>query len=305
MKVVTDLQYDYPDCINTYFNFEKYGDDSADSVLMVGYHSVINEANKQKYKKYSKNYINLEHPCSFYCKKLDGLDAHQQLEYFDKIYSICPYTTKWLNELYGKEKIFLICYPFGTEVIPNEEKKIYDVCYFGGVYSSDHSSCIDAIKDFKYRFISRDMYPHVTNCNIKTKEKLKIIAQTKISVCYNLLHINEFEKNNIKTYNDWEKNEAFSRIDIDGTIPQYKSRINEAAFCKTLNLVKRDKWNVIEYFYKPNEDFLYFDSNDELKDRIQDILNKYDSYRNIIDNAYNKVMNYTAEKIYAKIKANL
>jgi len=83
--------------------------------------------------------------------------------------------------------------------------------------------------------------------------------------------------------------------------PQFKSRFNEAAMCRTLNLIQRDPWNVVERFYVPDVDFIYFDSNDELEDQIRDILNNWDDYQPMIESAYNKSLNYTTEKLFGII----
>ena len=66
----------------------------------------------------------------------------------------------------------------------------------------------------------------------------------------------------------------------------------------TLILCKRDYWNIIEDYYTPGEDFIYFDENSELEELIKDILNNYSKYEQIIENAYNKSLNYTSKKLY-------
>tara|TARA_R110002020_G_scaffold241054_4_gene454145 strand:- start:2877 stop:3125 length:249 start_codon:yes stop_codon:yes gene_type:complete len=69
-------------------------------------------------------------------------------------------------------------------------------------------------------------------------------------------------------------------------------------------LVKRDPWNLIEDFYEPQKEFVYFENSDELKDIIQDVSVNFDKYKPIIEAAYTKSLDYTAEKIYRYIKTN-
>jgi len=134
---------------------------------------------------------------------------------------------------------------------------------------------------------------------------LKLISECKISICFNTFDIrNSDDLRNIKSRKSWWKNEAFKHIEDLKIVPQFKSRCNEAAFSKTLNLVKRDPWNLIEYYYTPNVDFVYFEDIDSLKDKITSILNNWENYQPMIESAYMKSLNYTTEKLYSIIKNN-
>ena len=68
-------------------------------------------------------------------------------------------------------------------------------------------------------------------------------------------------------------------------------------------LVKRDPWNLIEDFYTPEKEFIYFDSFQELEGIIERVRNNFDEYRDIIERAYNKSQNYTVEKIFDYIES--
>ena len=80
--------------------------------------------------------------------------------------------------------------------------------------------------------------------------------------------------------------------------------MHEAAISKTLNLVYRDQWNVVEDWYIPNEEFIYFNDKQDLENKIRDILGNWDDYTYIIDNAYEKVMKYTTEHFIGRINEN-
>jgi hypothetical protein len=160
---------------------------------------------------------------------------------------------------------------------------------------------------FNYRFISQQQFPQPytpTDFNVSFKEKLDIVAKTKISVCYNTLYFQDHHINIVKLYDGWESNEAFAYMNDNGKVPQFKQRVHESAFSRTLILCKRDYWNLIEYYYEPNVDFIYFNDNSELEGLIKDILNNYKDYEQMIENAYNKSLNYTSKNLYEHIKNN-
>ena len=49
-------------------------------------------------------------------------------------------------------------------------------------------------------------------------------------------------------------------------------------------------------------DFLYYESNEQLRPMIQEITENWDNYKHIVDNAYEKaVNNYTSQQRYKMI----
>lgn len=304
MKIVHDFGGECYDGVNTYLKLEEYQDNSKKEVLMYGINCTINKPFQQFHKNFKrKTLLNLWDPCALYTRDdVLGQDYHKQIEYFDDVYSICPYTAEWTNELYGKKKLYYSFYPFNEKHIPELQNKIYDVCYFGGIHDKEHEECINAISKFKYRFISQMSHPKVTNWSVPNLEKLDIVAKTKITVCYNLLYLKSHQIEKVKTYSGWEKNKAFSKINETNIVPQFKSRVHEAAVSKTLILCKKDPWNLIEDFYTPGEDFIYFNSNDELEGKIKEILDNWNEYKHIPENAYKKAFNYTTDKLVKMIE---
>jgi len=97
--------------------------------------------------------------------------------------------------------------------------------------------------------------------------------------------------------------QAFERFD-EGIMPQFKVRNHEIASSKSLLLVKKDPWNLMEDFYEPEKEFIYFENFDELNDRIRDVSENFDNYKHIIESAYDKSKKYTAEEIYQYIKTD-
>ena len=62
-------------------------------------------------------------------------------------------------------------------------------------------------------------------------------------------------------------------------------------------LCYKDSYGVIEKFFDENVDFLYWKDINELKNLIYKILENYDKYKFLADNAYEKAINnYTTEK---------
>jgi hypothetical protein len=109
----------------------------------------------------------------------------------------------------------------------------------------------------------------------------------------------------IKSYEGWEDNDAFQEVDGQGVKPQFKTRVHEAAISKTLNLVYRDRWNVVEDYYEPDKEFIYFDSHLDLKNKIRDISNDWENYSEIVENAYQKSMKYTVENFINHIREDI
>ena len=78
---------------------------------------------------------------------------------------------------------------------------------------------------------------------------------------------------------------AFERFE-EGVMPQFKVRTHEITSSKSLMLVKKDPWDLVEDFYEPDKEFLYFENFDELREIITDLSCDFNKYSGIIENAY-------------------
>ncbi len=323
MKLFKDLTGNYPDVIVTYFNFEKYVQNHPDSKsgLFIGYNSQFNEEflSQTLEADESRLFFNGEQPCAYTNPDINIGNASTDLENkFTDIYTICPCTADWANEIYnnGEEKFKPILFPIDkSNLISNFDKK-YDAIFYGSVCGQDHVEAINAISKFNHKFLTLGVnhwHPNeklvnvsgignlITDVNIHTFEKWKILSQTKVVPIYNQLYLHDNHIQNIKKYDNWEKNRAWSHLN-EKRAPQLKPRVTEAALFKMLMLVKRDPWNLIEYWYNPNEDFIYFDSNDELEELIYETTHNWENYQHIVENAYKKAVdNYTTEPILKRI----
>jgi len=126
-------------------------------------------------------------------------------------------------------------------------------------------------------------------------EKLTLNSKSKISITHGLLKWPPQFNCMADLYYD---NEAFKLIKTHGIVPQFKTRNLEAAASKSLILCLYDPWNIIEEYFTPNVDFIYWYNIKDLEEKIQYILNHYDDYQPMIENAYNKLINNFTTKHY-------
>lgn len=308
MRIIENLSIEIPDTNTHHFKLSEFNQEHSDDILCLGYTFLENGVPSGLLDNYKRKiYLNVTSPTEFYGPQ--PIDADTQ---FNEVYSICPYSNDWLNGIVGYEKYKTVCYPYNENDIPTNNEKIYDVIYHGGLHGDKYVRMLEVIKNFNYRYLSlnhginhqtKDYLHYATNLNLTNKEKINVISQTKISICFNNVEVRNDQIPYLKSKKDWWKNEAFSHIDTLGLVPQFKSRCNEAAFSKTLNLVMRDPWNIIEKFYDRDE-FVYFNNVEELPQIITNILNDWNSYIPIINKAFNRSLNYTTKNIINKIKNN-
>ena len=315
MLILEDLSAEIPDTNSYHWNLKKFSNDDLSTVLMYGYNSSNNLSFQSRTVGYKKIYFNNWAPCEFAQQKdHNNKTSINYDEGFDIIYSICPYSVDWLNSLNLGREYRHIFYPFCDTLIPNPKTKKFDVIYHGGIHDLNHIDCLKTMQNFNYRYCTMTHHinaltnfhlPYATNTNLKFKEKIDLVSESKISICYNLVDVKDEHREVIKKLPNYKCNQAFAHIDDKKVMPQFKTRVHEAAISKTLNLVMRDDWNVIEDFYSPNEDFIYFSDKNDLKNKINDITNDWQNYQSIVDNAYKKSENYTTKKFIEKIKGEM
>ena len=316
MLVYTNASGWYPDDINSKLDFNQFSSDPSEQekeILFVGHGSFsdkklvefcVNDTHHRKV------YVNLEHPCSLYDEVAERGIAQQLI--FDEVYTICPYSAAWFNTIQDDTKFFAMPYPHNLKYDIYHGKnieKIYDVAYNGIIHSQEIASFIKAIANHKHFFSTitkwnrlHDVDKYATHDNIPNIEKWNLLSKSKMAVIHNNLHIHPHQVNFIKSNPKWQNNEAFSDVDRL-VLPQLKSRTVESAICKSLMLVKSDDWNVMEHWFEPDKDFIYFDDASDLNDKISEIKKDWDSYSHIPENAYKKVIEkYNTKYIFDKIK---
>ncbi len=114
---------------------------------------------------------------------------------------------------------------------------------------------------------------------------------------------------NIWLSGDYWNNEAFKHIPPPWKpwelftknfhVPQLKSRAFEAAVSRSLILCRKDEFNVIERYFTPDKEFLYYEPG-TLEQTIGDILTHYSDYADIIKRAYNRAIRQYTVKAFVK-----
>ena len=241
-----------------------------------------------------KVYLDFEQP-NFFMRHLETNDKIN--EYFDLILTICPYTCNYLNKYYNTNKYKLIFYPIELNnlPIPSYSDKIYPIFYTGNQHSI---LCMNLINNVVNKHLSQNDNNNLTH-HMKYNgyyAKMETFAKVKITLAHNIL----IDSSNwdFRIINDLMK-ECFP-IDTwtPGTVPQVKSRMFEAAIMKCIMLVFKDNTTLIETFYEPGVDFLYYTTEDECNELVEKILQNYDEYKYLAENAFNKTINnYTTKNL--------
>lgn len=302
MKILFDNTSDYPLGPINYLNFSKLENNKENLLFCYGIHPGYRMPRPDGYK--NNVYFETEEPNGLSKGQLPHERGNWDLDFWTKIYNICPYSAEWENKVYNTDKFDSCVYPFDEDLVVDREKDI-DVIYVGGLHGHHKifNKIVNSIKDFNYRFVSMWNYPLVTDINVNWDTKMDLWARSKISVCANLLSENtpgEYSPH-MKKLPRWEENKALSHVD-EGLLPQMKPRITDAAMSKSLILILRDPWNVIETWFEPDKHFIYYDSFEELPGKIQWCLDNWDECEKIADNMFKEYLDkHTTKKYYERL----
>ena len=323
LKIITNFSGHYSDSLERHYNFQEFSEDSDANIFLNGLGTLMgvydneNFANElQTFK--NKIHYNHEHPCAWTSNDVGYMrKSADTKKIFNRIYTICPYSAEWLNKVQGSERFVPTYFPFNeNQIVHEKQEKIYDTIYWGGVHSDDHMHILNTISKFKHHFFTlgpaewiksqeQSYYKYITHMIAARSEMWDVLRKTKVNILVNLLHLKEEQKTNIKNIGGWEKNKAFSHVD-EGIVPQFKTRPIESAVNRTLMLVKKDPWNVIEYWFKPDEHFLYYENNEELEEKVRDICNNWNDYEHIVESAFSYALqNYTTKSFIDQMKKDL
>lgn len=305
MKIIKNFAGDPPYGVIPYLQkeFEKFNKEDSDVAFFNGVEFIDNKGLRDSYKEYRRRIL-FAHwsPCEFTLSKdYFYFDAY---DFFTDVYCVCPFTCKFMNEYFGGEKFKYIPYPYTNYSVTDFGKYDSLVSWFGSICGQDHISAIETIKDHKYKFITSQQntwmyhpyeYNLCTHVNISTEQKLIEVSRCKSSLTFNKLYMSPRSINNIRHKSLIHK--AFQYFDSKAIMPQFKVRTHEIASCKSLILCFKDEWNLIEDFYKKDEDFVYFSNFGELRDILEDVEKNFEKYESIINNAYNRVQNFSVENV--------
>jgi spore maturation protein CgeB len=294
------------------WNFERWAHEAADFTLFMG---IVSKP--QLLKEMAKTgkivHINTEEPNGFFSRFLTSYEFEDSLS---KVFTYCPFTAEWYNNKQNNTKRTAIFIPFNENLIPQQVEKVIDVIYVGAPVSGEVKRMINDMMAFKYRCLSINKNKYATHIGADYTGKIKHISESKITVIHNLLWPRIQRKDSAKKYFPGviQENKAFVKIangDVawEGgnkpIVPQLKGRTFESAFCRSLMLCRRDPWNLIENYFEPNKEFIYFEPGC-LKEKLTEVLSNYDSYLPIVDAAFEKAINnYTSRHFFDKYLKDL
>ena len=320
MRVIRDRSGEYGDCAYEYLHLEEWGDDNNEEPLFYGYATAYNDKVLEFFRESNRKvYFQGEQPCGLFSTRPSIVKASLEVgNYFDEVYSFCPYSASWMNLIHGYDKYRAVNFPHHLKyAAPDEEiEKPLDVIYWGNVPEhgrnpSDILNILENIVKFNHSFytlgygVPPKFHKYVTGVNVPRPQMWDRLRKSKIMVTSNLLYLTDAEAEVTKALPRWQENEAFIRAD-EKIMPQVKTRPIEAIFNKTLVLLKEDPWRVFDHWFTPDEDFLYYKNDEDLEGKIRDITNDWDNYKHITNNAYKKAVElYTSEKLYRDIESKV
>ena len=271
-------------------------------------HLGISDSEIERIKKKKVARLEFEEPNKFFI----GEDFNSYDNDFYKIFTICPFTADFINAQQGNQRRVSIFFPFNDKYIPQTTEKKYDIIYTGHLHPKPILHDVKLMSRFNYRLVSNSKHDLVTNRGVSYEEKIGLIAQSRITLVHNLLYPTFSHLRNIWCYAKWQDNLAFSELPTlrnvsrfflnrEGMmVPQLKSRPFEAAFSKSLILCKKDPFNVIENYFEPEKEFIYYEEG-HLVETISDILHSYADYQPVIDRAFERAQKeYSSEAFFNK-----
>ncbi len=229
---------------------------------------------------------------------------------FYKILTLCPYTADWLNKKYKQKKRIPIFFPIHERYIPPKRKKTIDIIYSGHIYAKELHHELSSMRTFNYSIVSNSNDPIVTHPSVSYKKKMELYSESKITLVHNILFKPYFHRIlNVWMSGDFWNNKAFAHFPVPWKpwelftksmhVPQLKSRPFEAAVSRSLILCMRDEFNIIERFFEPGKEFVYYEPG-TLEQTVAHILQNYGDYETIINRAYNRAIKQYTMKSFVK-----
>lgn len=304
MKIVSNFQGDADWGVVPYMHKSllPFNDDESDEVLMNGVQWIYDDEIKKPYKNYKRKcLLALWSPCEFTGK--NEYYHFEHYDFFDDVYCVCPLTCRFMNKHFGYEKFHYIPYPFTNYTVKDFYNYDSDCSWVGSVHGDDHIKGLEILFNFNYKFITTlkntwmrhpyELEKH-THLGLSSEDKLIEMSKCRSSLSFNMIYMSPASQRN--------KFDVFDYFD-KGIMPQFKVRTHEITSSKSLMLVKKDPWNLVEDFYEPEKEFIYFETFEELNERIKDVKDNFNNYENIIENAYKKSYNYRVFDIFKYIKS--
>ena len=129
MRILSDLSAEVPDTNVHHWNLEEYSEQSDKDALLYGYNASENTQLQENHSNFKRKiYFNNWAPCEFAQDRANDFNALFKEKWFNEIYSICPYTSQWMNQVTSDREYKSIFYPFHKSIIPDETTKKYEFC---------------------------------------------------------------------------------------------------------------------------------------------------------------------------------
>lgn len=230
----------------------------------------------------------------------NNIDCFKYDSKIKKIITNCPFSVDYFNQYYNYDKMIFGFSPFNPKYTPSQTRKIYDVYHTGHRCNSIIHKAFSVMEKFNHCFVCAD---YGNNKGVGYQTKLTLNAQSKISVVHGLLKWPDQFKRGASQF---KGHRAFDLVQDYGIVPQMKTRTIEAAASKSIILCLRDSWNMIESYFEEGKDFIYWDDEYDLEEKIYYILNHYEDYSSMIEHAYNTVMaQFTPDQFFYRYLKNL
>ena len=250
----------------------------------------------------------VEHP-NLLLSSLPSIDVDiaSEINRYDMIYTLCPYTAAYINEKYNTNKCVSTWFPLPDEPVYVNKERQYDV-----FYSGHHIPQVE-ITSIIYNSIQKHMGQTFSELNSKIavpsyygyKIKMEIYAKTKICVVHNLLYANLPNKELVADDEIFKKHLPWI-TDGSAVCPQIKSRMFEGAKMGCILLAYKDPFGTIERFFNEDTEFVYFTDAADLDAKIADIVKNYDDYKHIglaAQKRYNE--NYTLRHFVQALRQSI
>ena len=246
--------------------------------------------------------LDLEEPnflISRYAAHASPEEGEQQVRRHEAAYnhtlSLCPFTSAWVNSILNRQQRTAVYYPFAPQLIPayvSPFERVHDMTLVAWhKLGRPIQSVLEKVfPNYQSVWITRNplnsygqLYHKVKPVFGQTlKDKLSILSRSKVCLVYNA-YMDKGEnikamKRRLKERPVLWSHKAFGRFIPHSTqaqsttmgrnvpllLPQLKARTIEAAACGCLMLIYNDGFNIVEKYFTPNEDFLYWDNSSGL-----------------------------------------
>jgi hypothetical protein len=214
-----------------------------------------------------------------------------------------PSVSEYLNDVYKTSKFVPILNPVHSKWYNPDIDKKHTVAYCGGTHDDMLKKFVHTLRKFPDS-VHISHWPHLdggtaTHSTVTDAERMQIMNETKISVIKNS-HFGNYS-GPVRNLPDWEMYNWAKHIDINW-VPHLKGRVSDSCIGKCLMLVHKDPWNEIQHFFTPDEHFIYFTDENDLENKITEILEDWDNYKQIAQNSHDVYMQkWTSEAFYDRL----